>query len=212
MMHKLTFRAMLLSGVCLLPLGAWRPTRQAAPAAPGAPGDGLGQRDRFRADGDSARTPVSTAATTASPSRALDGFFGFNLGHARRLELRRHALLHVQGSDINFQFGDNLGTANVPEEPYARSPRTSRGPMPKHRTASSSGHQRLQRRPSEPDRQRSGAERHARFKVGDQGQWGIIGYYDAISYTGNIIDSIYTINGATGLSTPASRMGRRDSD
>jgi hypothetical protein len=38
-----------------------------------------------------------------------------------------------------------------------------------------------------------------KFDVGDQGHWGIIGYYDAISYTGNIIDSIYTINGHTGV-------------
>lgn len=33
---------------------------------------------------------------------------------------------------------------------------------------------------------------------GDQGKWGVTADYNAISYTGNIIDSIYTVNGATG--------------
>ena len=37
------------------------------------------------------------------------------------------------------------------------------------------------------------------FKVGDQGVWDLNGYYNAISYTGNIINSIYTVNGQTGF-------------
>ena len=53
-----------------------------------------------------------------------------------------------------------------------------------------------------------------KFDVGDQGHWGIIGYYDAISYTGNIIDSIYTISGHTGTSQRPARwrehLGRGD--
>ena len=35
------------------------------------------------------------------------------------------------------------------------------------------------------------------LKFGNQGSWGLTAGYDAISYTGNIIDSIYTVNGAT---------------
>jgi hypothetical protein len=33
------------------------------------------------------------------------------------------------------------------------------------------------------------------FKVGDQGKWEIGGFYNAITYTGNVIDSLYTVNG-----------------
>lgn len=33
------------------------------------------------------------------------------------------------------------------------------------------------------------------FKVGDQGSWGAAVSYDAITYTGNVIDSLYTVNG-----------------
>ena len=37
------------------------------------------------------------------------------------------------------------------------------------------------------------------FKVGDQGTWGVGAYYDAITYTGNVIDSLYTMNGSVGV-------------
>jgi len=33
------------------------------------------------------------------------------------------------------------------------------------------------------------------FRAGDQGTWGFGAYYDAITYTGNVIDSIYTVSG-----------------
>ncbi len=35
------------------------------------------------------------------------------------------------------------------------------------------------------------------FRIGKQGTWSLRAYYDSISYTGNIIDSLYTVNGAT---------------
>jgi MtrB/PioB family decaheme-associated outer membrane protein len=37
------------------------------------------------------------------------------------------------------------------------------------------------------------------FKAGDQGTWEIGGYYDAITYTGNVIDSLYSVNGGKAL-------------
>ncbi len=40
-----------------------------------------------------------------------------------------------------------------------------------------------------------GPEAELSFKFGNLGTWGISGGYDAISYTGNIIDSIYTVSG-----------------
>jgi hypothetical protein len=37
------------------------------------------------------------------------------------------------------------------------------------------------------------------FKVGDQGTWGFGVDYEAITYTGNVIDSLYTVNGGQAL-------------
>lgn len=38
--------------------------------------------------------------------------------------------------------------------------------------------------------------------AGDQGTWGIGAHYRAITYTGNVIDSIYTVNGSTAFLNP----------
>ena len=43
-----------------------------------------------------------------------------------------------------------------------------------------------------------GPESLINFRVGEQGKWGVDAGYNAITYTGNIISSIYTVNGATG--------------
>ena len=50
--------------------------------------------------------------------------------------------------------------------------------------------------PAAPDKFGPQAELSVEF--GNQGSWGVKLDYDAITYTGNIIDSIYTVNGATG--------------
>ncbi len=42
-----------------------------------------------------------------------------------------------------------------------------------------------------------GPDASIEFRIGDQGSWGIDAYYNAISYTGNIIQSLYTLNGNT---------------
>jgi hypothetical protein len=42
-----------------------------------------------------------------------------------------------------------------------------------------------------------GNEAYVGFRTGNQGTWGIGGYYNAITYTGNVIDSLYTVNGST---------------
>jgi hypothetical protein len=43
-----------------------------------------------------------------------------------------------------------------------------------------------------------GPESTIDLRVGNQGQWGIDAGYNAITYTGNIISSIFTVNGTTG--------------
>jgi outer membrane protein OmpA-like peptidoglycan-associated protein len=43
------------------------------------------------------------------------------------------------------------------------------------------------------------------FGVGDQGTWGVNGFYQAITYTGNPIESMYTVNGNQGFLNPGLR-------
>lgn len=40
------------------------------------------------------------------------------------------------------------------------------------------------------------------FKAGDQGTWGVGGYFDSITYTGNVIDSLYTVSGSHAFLNP----------
>lgn len=71
------------------------------------------------------------------------------------------------GTNLNFQTGDQLAK-NFHDNTYTNNTSNDLGPM---------------------------AE--LSLKLGDQGSWGVAADYDAISYTGNIINSIYTVNGTT---------------
>lgn len=74
----------------------------------------------------------------------------------------------VEGTDISLQTGDRLAKG-FHDSGYVDSTTNNIGPMA-----------------------------DVSVKFGEQGTWKISLGYDAISYTGNIIDSIYTMNGATG--------------
>lgn len=190
MMHKLTFRAMLLSGVCMLPLGAMAADLGAAPAAP---------------------PPASALVSDSEIEFGLGGVWGTNTGQAGRYNgfteegldglfsfksvSRKDTQYYIfTGSDINFQFGDNLGQAPYPCTTAA---------LGQCQTSSFKDGAYTNRTAND-----IGPNASAKFDVGDQGKWGVIGYYDAISYTGNIIDSIYTINGNRGiLNSPLTMWG-----
>jgi len=181
MLGKLTFRAMLLSGVCLAPLGAMGADLGGAPAAPAAVaqmtsdneidlglmgiwGTNTGQYGRYN----------------GFTEEGADGLFGFSSVTRDAWDSGGARYYIFTGSDINFQFGDILGAGGDPN-----------GPGGAIKNFSDS-------RYSNQTANDLGPNASASFKVGDQGKWGVIGYYDAISYTGNIIDSIYTINGNVG--------------
>src|SRR5208282_4573921 len=123
--------------------------------------------------------------------QGLDGLFSFS--SVTRKDTQYYIFT---GSDINFQFGDNLGHA-----PYPCTNATA--PLGQCQTASFKD-------PNYTSKTNNdlGPNATMKFDVGDQGHWGVIGYYDAISYTGNIIDSIYTINGNHGvLNSPLTQWG-----
>jgi hypothetical protein len=209
MMHKLTFRAMLLSGVCLMPLGAMAADLGAAPAAPGPTGqmvsDGeidLGLGGTFGAN------PGQAGRYTGFTEDGLDGLFSFKTVTRDAWDSGGTRYYIIEGSDINFQFGDDLGTANVPvyssANPALTGTNTNAG---LHLNAGTGVNAQIVNghinnfydgNYQSQTNNDLGPNATVKFNVGDQGHWGIIGYYDAISYTGNIIDSIYTINGHTG--------------
>ena len=88
------------------------------------------------------------------------------------------------GSNLNYQFGDHLGTAVCPTvEPATY-------PVVNERNQQLQRPQLLSKTAND-----LGPNAALNFSIGDQGHWGLTGYYDAISYTGNIIDSIYTVSG-----------------
>jgi MtrB/PioB family decaheme-associated outer membrane protein len=179
MLGKLTFRAMLLSGVCLAPLAAMGADLGAAPAAPAgaAPMTSDNEID-LGLGGVWGKNTGQYGRYNGFTEQGVDGLFGFSSTTRDAWDSGGTRYYIFSGSDINFQFGDDLGTArggaggqinNFSDSRYSRQTANDLGP-----------------------------NASAGFKVGDQGHWGIIGYYDAISYTGNIIDSIYTINGNIG--------------
>ena len=181
MMHKLTFRAMLLSGVCMLPLGAMAADLGAAPAAPGAAPQMTSDNEiDFGLMGIGGTNTGQYGRYNGFTEQGGDGLFGFSSVTRDAWNSGGTRYYIFSGSDINFQFGDNLGTAPNPNGVGGQTKNF------KDSTYSSQTANDL------------GPNATLRFNIGDQGHWGIIGYYDAISYTGNIINSIYTISGHTG--------------
>jgi hypothetical protein len=203
MMHKLTFRAMLLGGVCMLPLGALAADMGAAPAAPAA---AVSENEIDLGLGGTFGTNSGQAGRyTGFTEDGMDGLFGFHS------ETRNGTQYYIfDGSNINFQFGKDLGTANVPV--YSSAPTlnttgacsgsaaacTTIGTGVNGQIVNGHVNNFYDGNYQSQTNNDLGPNATVKFDVGDQGHWGLIGYYDAISYTGNIIDSIYTINGATG--------------
>ncbi len=190
MMHKLTFRAMLLGGVCMLPLGALAADMGAAPAAPAAAPVSENEID-LGLGGTFGTNTGQAGRYTGFTEEGVDGLFGF---HSETRDGTRYYIF--DGSNINFQFGNDLGTANVPVYSNGVPALTATGAT----SQIVNGHVNGFYDGNYESRTANdlGPNATVKFDVGDQGHWGIIGYYDAISYTGNIIDSIYTISGHTG--------------
>jgi hypothetical protein len=173
MMQKLTFCAVALTGTCLLP-----------PVA-------------MAQDNSSAASPTQTAASTSSPAQfseftlgtqwvggantgqygryngfteqGLDVLLGFTVQKRAPWDSGKTWYYDITGLNLNFQTGNRLAKG-FEDKSYSSSTSNKLGPT---------------------------AEISVSF--GDQGKWGITAGYDAISYTGNIINSIYTVDGTTGM-------------
>jgi MtrB/PioB family decaheme-associated outer membrane protein len=189
-MHKLTLRIMLLSSLCLLPLEAMGAELGAAPAAPATAALTSDNEIDFGLLGIGGTNTGQYGRYNGFTEQGVDGLFGFSSVTRDAWDSGGTHYYIFTGANLNYQFGDNLGTAQNPNGPGGQTKNFTDGAY-SSRTANDLG-------PSAT----------LGFNVGDQGHWGVIGYYDAISYTGNIIDSIYTINGHTGfLNSPLTPWG-----
>jgi hypothetical protein len=178
MMCKLTLRAMLLSSVCLLPLKAMAADLGAPPPAPEAM-----VSDNWISLGLGGLVGKNTnlyGRYNGFTEEGVDGLFGFSSITAGAWDSANTNYYIFRGYDLNFQTGTRLGMAQNPGNPNIG-------------TAFSDG---TYRNSTDND---LGPMASLSFRVGDQGHWGITGSYDAISYTGNIIDSIYTVTGNSGI-------------
>lgn len=176
MMQKLSLYAAALTTVCLLPLTA------------------MAQDDGF----DISAAPVQPQQTETAATRPLgeftlgtqwvggtntglygryngftnEGFdvlFGFKFGKRDAWDSGDTFYYDVSGINLNFQTGNRLADG-FSDSTYSNRTSNRLGPT---------------------------AELSVAF--GEQGKWGITADYDAISYTGNIINSIYTVTGTEGV-------------
>jgi MtrB/PioB family decaheme-associated outer membrane protein len=200
MMHKLTLRIMLLSSLCLLPLEAMGAELEAAPAAPATAALTSDNEIDFGLLGIGGTNTGQYGRYNGFTEQGVDGLFGFSSVTRDAWDSGGTRYYIFTGSNINFQFGDDLGTANVP---VLSGGQIVNGQIKNFKDGTYSSRTANDLGPSAS----------LGFNVGDQGHWGVIGYYDAISYTGNIIDSIYTINGNTGfLNSPLTPWGGASND
>lgn len=177
MTQKLTFYAAALASVCLLPFAA------------------MAQDNGFDISAAPAAQPEAAAATSPAPplneislgmqwvggtntglygryngftERGLDVLGGFTFQNRDPWDTGNTFYYNVTGINLNFQTGDRLAR-NFRDRTFEDETSNDLSP-----------------------------EAEISLKIGNQGTWGLTADYNAISYAGNIIDSIYTVNGTSG--------------
>jgi len=175
MITRNALRAIALATSCLAPLAALAQT--AAPAASSAPDISIGGTPfsgevGFGLLGEAGRNPDEFGRYNGFNTNGLDVLGNFDLTGGSPWYSGGTRYYDFWGDNLVFQTGDRLGAGLTSD------------------TFNSSVSNNLIN------------EGSIGFKVGDQGTWGITGYYNAITYTGNVIDSIYTVNGSTAFLNP----------
>jgi len=175
MITRNALRAIALATSCLAPLAALAQT--AAPASPLAPdisigGSPISGEVGFGLLGQLGRNPDEFGRYNGFNTNGLDVLGNFDLGGGSPWYSGDTRYYEFWGDNLNFQTGNRLGAGLTSD------------------TFNSSVSNNLIN------------EGSIGFKVGDQGTWGVTGYYNAITYTGNVIDSPYTVNGSTAFLNP----------
>jgi outer membrane protein OmpA-like peptidoglycan-associated protein len=115
--------------------------------------------------------PYQAGRYTGLNTTGVDFFSNFDLyGGAPWYSTSSSRYYELQGNNLVFQTSNNFGGWGVNRSQFANS--------------------------ISNDLVNNGS---VEFKAGDQGLWGVAVHYDAITYTGNTIDSLYSFNGAQGV-------------
>ena len=184
MMLKFAIRAMLLSGVCLLPLAAIGADIGAPAAPPPSPTSTTENEVEFGVLGLWGTNTGQYGRYNGFTEQGVDALFNFSSLTLPVWDSPGTMYWEFTGNDINFQFGDDLGRAPYPCRPLGGQCQTNSFSDSRYRGQTWND---------------IGPNAALNFAWGNQGQWGIDAWYNAISYTGNIIDSIYTVNGESAV-------------
>ena len=173
MLQKLTFGAVALTSLCLLsPVAVAADTGTDASAAqPETPASKplLFNQLTLGMQWVGGANTGQYGRYNGFTDKGLDVLLGFTVQKRSAWDSADTWYFDFTGLNLDFQTGDRL-TRSFQDNSYTSTTNNRIGPM---------------------------AEINLSF--GDQGSWGVHIGYDATSYTGNIIDSIYTVSGATGV-------------
>ena len=180
MITRNALSAIALAATCLTPLAAFADDFNLEPVAPsaeaGAPAAGLGGGP-FHGD-----IQIDVGGVMGNNANQAGRYNGFNstgpFGGIGQINLSDRPAWNsddtryyeLNGNNLILQTSDHLGTGLNRDSAWAADTHNGLG------NNASLG-----------------------FKFGDQGTWGAQVYYDSITYTGNVIDSLYNVNG--GLAT-----------
>ena len=182
MITRNALRAIALATTCLVPLAAMAADPTASGSAPANPsGSALGG---IPFTGEAEIGVMGLAGTNADQYGRYNGlnttgldFVGkFDLGYRAPWDSGGTRYYEINGDNLVIQTGNRLGSGAGNGNGWASSTNNS---------LTNNG--------------------SLGFKAGDQGIWGIGAYYDAITYTGNVIDSLYTVNGSQAFLNPTLR-------
>lgn len=169
-----TLRAIALATSCLVPMAAFSQTAPATPPAAAAPAaNPFNGELQIGIGGLAGTNPDQFGRYNGLNTKGLDLFGNFHIEYRDPWNSGGTRYYELNGDNLVYQTGNNLGSGVGSSNGYANSTSNS---LINNGSVS--------------------------FRAGDQGSWGLGLNYDAITYTGNVIDSIYTVNGNKAFLNP----------
>ncbi len=172
-----TLRSIAFATTCLAPLAAYAADAESPPPSAPAPDPSVPAAGnlpftgfiQLGVGGVAGKNADWAGRYTGLNTTGFDGFTSFDLGGRAAWDSGQTGYWDFSGSNLNFQAGNNFGNGITNAHDFNSSI-------------------------SNPLANNGSLE----FQGGNQGTWGFEAYYDAITYTGNPIDSLYNFTGSEG--------------
>lgn len=169
-----TLRAIALATSCLVPLAAFAQSAMAAsPAAADPAAKPYSGEIQIGIGGLAGTNPDQFGRYNGLNTKGLDLFGAFHFNYRDPWDSGGTRYYQLDGDNLVYQAGNDLGSGVGSGNGWASSTSNS---------LFNNGSVSIQ--------------------AGDQGSWGVGLGYDAITYTGNVIDSLYTVNGSRAFLNP----------